>query len=163
MERSREVERQAAEPSPHERPYLMAEEYDAEERVEIAHAEHAADQSAHQRHDAKPEQAHAGGERKDRTLADWCEEKGSDDRRAQEIDRREQPLWAVPRAKPVDDIGADRIAEADQPERGSARRRRNAANRKILREVGGDEHQLEAASEESDRHREISGVARGAA
>ena len=83
-----------------------------------------------------------------------------DEHRAQEVDQREQALLAVARAEQAERVGADGVEEPDQRERGGADARRHAAELEVLRQVGGDEHELEAAGEVGDGHRDEAAVLR---
>ncbi len=137
----------------------MAQEHDAVERIEMGQAEDPADDAGDERRDAEPQESHCRGEHERRRLADRCREERDDDERPQEIDQREQMLLAVARSKLAEEVGADGVEQSDQRQRARRHARRHAADLQVRRQVGGDEHELEAAGEERRRHEQVAAVA----
>src|SRR6266513_2061663 len=152
------VEYETSHPGAEERADLVAEEDHAVEGVEMREAEHAADDPGDERRDAQPQKSHRGGEDEGRSRADRRGQEGHDEQRAQEVDHRQQVLLAVARAEQPEHVGADGVEEADQRERACPYSGRNAAELQVRGQVRGDEHELEAAREERERHEEIAAM-----
>src|SRR6266403_1158289 len=126
----------------------MAQEHDAIERIEVRQAEDPAYDAGDERRNAEPQEAHGRREDERRRLADRRREERDDDERAQEVYQRKQVLLAIARAEPAEEVGTDGVEKPDQRERARGHTRWHAANLQVRRQVGGDEHELEAAGEE---------------
>src|SRR5438132_617619 len=62
------------------------------------------------------------------------------------------------RAEQPEHVGADGVEQADQRERARSYSWCNAAELQVRGQVRGDEHELEAAGEEGERHEQVAAV-----
>ena len=81
-----------------------------------------------------------------------------DEQRAQQVNQREEMLLTVAGAEQAEDIGADGVEQADERQRARPNAGRYAAKCQVCGQVRHNEHQLEAAGEEGERHEEIAAM-----
>ena len=165
------VEEHAAEPDADEAAHLVAQEHEAVERAHVARAEHRRDQPARQRHGGEPEQPHGYGEDHDRNRRHWDADEDHDHDGPQRVDRRQHIRFREDRAElsrqqRADDVGAADHRHRQHAEAAQLLRRHRRAGAEMLdevRQMRGDEGDMEAADEETKRQQGVARVAEGLA